>query len=322
VRRVTASRLARLGLNRLSITCLAVNLILAGICWALAIRGEIEVARDESGQLRMATLALVGIAWVAFLIVPGPKRTWLSAEALAAIVLTGMLSTIAVVAQYVSLPLRLPLIDDRLLAWDRLLGIDTPAIVAWTAEHRSLRIALTRAYVTMTPQLLLIVPLLRVLKDRAALWEYVFHFHFCLITCVVIFALWPAAGVYTMLEYTTLYPMNRPAEHIEAFRTGAQQVVAWGQLDGLISMPSFHTAVGCFVTWAVRRRWWLLVPVGIVNLLLILATVMLGVHYAVDAIAAIGIFAVSVALYRRLEGWFWNGTLERAGDQAPASTPA
>jgi membrane-associated phospholipid phosphatase len=269
----------------------------------------------------MSTLGHVGLAWAAFLVVPGPKRTWLSAEALAAVLLTGILSTIAVLAQYVVLPLRFPLIDNHLLAWDRLLGVDTPAIVAWTADHPWIRILLTRAYVTMAPQMLLIVVLLRALKDRGAIWEYVFHFHFCLITCIVVFGLWPAAGVYTMLDYTTLYPMTRPPQHIEAFRSGLQHLIPWGEIDGLVSMPSFHTAVACFVTWAVRRRWWFLVPIGIVNLLLILATVMLGVHYAVDAIAAIGIFAISVVTYRRLEGWLWNGTLEAAEDQAPASTP-
>jgi hypothetical protein len=41
----------------------------------------------------------------------------------------------------------------------------------------------------------------------------------------------------------------------------------------------------------------------------------------VDTIAAIGIVAVSFVTYRRLEGWFWNGTPEGAVDQAPASTP-
>jgi hypothetical protein len=323
MRTASPSRIAWLGVNRLSVGCLLVSLVLGGIVAALALHGQMRVTLDEPGQIRVTLLGLCAIGWGAFLVTSGPRRMWLSAEMLAAILLTGILTSVVVFGQYVSQPLRLPLVDHLLLAGDVWLGIDTPALVEWTSRHPWLHVAMRRAYYTMTPQLLLIVPVLRLLKDRRAIWEYVFHYHVCLTATIVIFTLWPASGVYTVLDYTPLVSMATPAHHIEIFRSGAQRVITWGAIDGLVSMPSFHSAVGLFVTWAVRRHWWLLLPVGLVNLLLILGTVLLGVHYAVDVVATIAIFSASVVVYRRLERWILNGTLDSAaGAQAPASTPA
>jgi membrane-associated phospholipid phosphatase len=129
---------------------------------------------------------------------------------------------------------------------------------------------------------------------------------------VVIFTLWPAAGVYTLFDFAPLIDHSTPPHHIEMFRAGLQRSIPWGGLDGLVSMPSFHTAVGCFVTWAVRRHWWLLLPVALVNALLIMATVFLGIHYAVDIVGGIVMFACGAALYSRLEGWLLQDLFVRA----------
>ena len=55
------------------------------------------------------------------------------------------------------------------------------------------------------------------------------------------------------------------------------------------------------VTCAFRRRSWLFVPLVAINVPLAAATVMTGVHYAVDVVAAFVIFPCTVWLYRRVE---------------------
>ena len=63
-------------------------------------------------------------------------------------------------------------------------------------------------------------------------------------------------------------------------------VVDMTNIEGLVSMPSFHAAGALFVTWALRRTWWLFVPVALLNLWLIASTVLTGAHYAIDIVAA------------------------------------
>jgi membrane-associated phospholipid phosphatase len=74
-----------------------------------------------------------------------------------------------------------------------------------------------------------------------------------------------------------------------------------GDLDGLVSAPSFHVLGAMCVTWAFRRRLWFFFPLLAVNVLLASATVLTGVHYAIDVVAAFVIFPSAVWLYRRIE---------------------
>jgi membrane-associated phospholipid phosphatase len=287
---------------------------------ALADRGQLAIGFDESGRNRLIFLTLMAVGWGSFLLSPGPARMWLTGEMFAVILLTGLITSVASVGQYASLTLHRPFIDAQLGAADALLGIDVPSVADWARQHPWFVMVLERAYFTLTPQLLLIVPVLRFVKDRAALWEYAFNFYFCLVVTIVIFALWPAAGVYTLYDFVPLVDHSTPPHHIEIYRAGLERSIPWGSIDGLVSMPSFHTAMGCFVTWAVRRHWWLLVPVGITNLLLILATVFLGIHYAVDTVGGIVMFAAGAAVYARFEGWLLRELFVR--ETAPTTLSA
>ena len=56
-------------------------------------------------------------------------------------------------------------------------------------------------------------------------------------------------------------------------------------MQGLISFPSFHTAAALAVTWSLRRqRFWIWMPIALVNVGLVSATVFLGLHYVTDLI--------------------------------------
>src|SRR5262249_22106064 len=111
---------------------------------------------------------------------------------------------------------------------------------------------------------------------------------------------WPAAGPFAVWDYTPLVDASRIVAHIAGLRDGTLREVAWRDVDGLISMPSFHTAVGLIIPWVLRRH-----PVScavaiVINVGLISGTVLTGVHYLVDVLATVPIFALSVYAYRRL----------------------
>ncbi len=72
----------------------------------------------------------------------------------------------------------------------------------------------------------------------------------------------------------------------------------YDNIDGLISIPSFHTAGGLMVTWAFRHHRAWLVTFAVVNVLLIAATVLSGTHYAIDVLATGVLFLGSLGLWR------------------------
>jgi hypothetical protein len=70
-------------------------------------------------------------------------------------------------------------------------------------------------------------------------------------------------------------------------------------MEGLVSMPSFHFAGAVMVTWAMRRsNIWLaaLIPL---NFTLTAATVVTGSHYVADLVGAAAMCGFSLWLYRR-----------------------
>ena len=151
------------------------------------------------------------------------------------------------------------------------------------------------SYFTLLYQFVLPVLALPWWNDREALWEFAFHMIVCGFVTIATFALWPAACVFQELGFESLIDQTRFITHFAAARDGSMTAVPWGNLEGLVSAPSFHMIGAVVVTWACRRTWlvWLLLPV---NALLIAATVLLGAHYFVDLLASGLLLAASLTL--------------------------
>jgi len=123
------------------------------------------------------------------------------------------------------------------------------------------------AYGTLSLQLLLAIPVTRLLRERDAMWEYVFHFHSCLIVTLVAPALWPVARSVSVvrLHYA---PGSCASRH-----TG-ERISRWNPDRGALM---------------------------VVNTLLILATFLMGIHYMMDTLAGALLFAVSLLVYQVAE---------------------
>ena len=240
------------------------------------------------------------LVWLHLYRHPGKAREWIVAETLFAFLLMLVLSHILAPAQYAATALNRPLIDPMLAAADAQLGIHVPAMAEWLRGQPVLNWTLTTAYYTLLWQFALIVPLLGFgVRDRHALWEYLFHFHVCAIVTVVALAVIPAQCAFQFYGFESTLDQTRFIQHFNGFRDGSLARIHFDDLEGLISMPSFHVAGALMVTWALRRRPLLLIPVGLVNVLLIAATFLSGAHYLVDVIVTVLMFAGSVVLYRK-----------------------
>ena len=245
-------------------------------------------------------LAAVGGAWLYHAYTPGRSSEWIIAEALSVTFLLVSLTVIAAPAQYAAIALKRPLVDAWLAAADAALGVHVPTLAAWTGAHRLLSWTLTLAYVTLPLQLILPVFVLGLMKrDRTALWEFCFHYHFCLICTLISLAIFPAVCAFNYYGFTATFDETRFTTQFLGVRDGTFTLIRFNDLEGLISMPSFHAAAGLMVTWCFRRhRTWLIV-LACLNALMVAATFMSGAHYFVDVIATLLLFLVSVLVYRR-----------------------
>ena len=262
---------------------------------------------------RAVALAMLVGVWFYFQKYPGNSNERALPDAILVAGLLLLLTNVAVPAQYVAVALKRPLVDAALAGADARLGIYVPALAQWTAAHSTVSRLLALCYFTFLPQFLLpIVVLGVVFNNRWALWEYAFHFHFCLVVTLAALVFFPAETPSQYFGFRATIDQTRFIAQFDALRRGTFHLINFREIEGLISVPSFHTAGALMVTWAFRRYRWIFWSLVLVNTGLIAATFMSGIHYFIDVVAAMALFAVSVCVYRR---WV-VGLLSRTGVDA------
>jgi hypothetical protein len=163
----------------------------------------------------------------------------MTAEAAFAFFLMYGVTLIVVSGQYGALALGRRFIDEALASTDAAIGINVSDILTWMRRYPNLLSIIRWAYETLGLQLLLAIPVLRLLRERDAIWEFVFHYHFCLIVALLASALWPVAGPYQWFHYSTPVDLDRVVKQVNGFHDGSLTVLDWEELDGLISNRRF-----------------------------------------------------------------------------------
>ena len=294
---------ADVGWHRLSQVCLGLQVVLFATSLVLYRVTAIEVRWSSD----LAYFTLVGAllaSWIALIAVAGnsiPRRR--VAEGVASVILFLTLIQITAPMQYGALALGRPFVDPWLDSADRWLGIDVAQLTAWTAQFPWLVSMLNVSYNSLALQLFVPLVVLPLAGDRRALWEYLWHLHVSLIGALICLALWPTVYVFTYRHFDPL-AAREMVEHcmtqLWALRAGRFHVVTMQDMQGLISFPSFHTAAALAVTWALRRQSrWIWIPIALVNVGLVSATVLLGLHYATDLIGTAALLGASLVMYRR-----------------------
>jgi PAP2 superfamily len=294
---------ADVGCSRFALLLLAVNVGMFALGVAMFQISGLSLGLTAKDLWdKIVILAFPLAMWGYYAWIPGRPREWIFPQAALVFILVLMAAMLGAPMQYAAAALNRPPIDPVLAQADAWLGISVPALVSWTAGHPWLVALLHWSYFTLVFQLPLPVFALPWWNDSEALWEFAFHVLVCNLVTIAAFALWPAACVFQELGFESLIDQTRFIAHFAAARDGSMTTVPWGQIEGLVSVPSFHMVGAVIVAWACRRTWlvWLLVPV---NVLLIASTVLLGAHYAVDLVASGLLLASSFALYRWARGY-------------------
>jgi hypothetical protein len=261
--------------------------------------------RWPTGLPQGLVLSLLLGVWLAYVLRPSKRQKVRFADAVLAMFLLALFTNIAGAAQYPAVALGFPQVEQWLAASDAALGIHVPTLTAWTGSHPIFARVLIISYFSLLPQFALpILAFGTFYRDRKGLWEYIFHFHFCLAVTLLGVALLPADVPKSYYGFESLMDQTRFIDHFTALRSGTFTELRLNDYEGMISFPSFHVAGGLMVTWAFRghRPWF--AALAVLNTLLIASTLLTGVHYAIDVVAAVVLFAGSVLLWR---AWGRNG---------------
>ncbi|GEP03467.1 phosphatase PAP2 family protein [Methylobacterium oxalidis] len=212
-----------------------------------------------------------------------------------------------------------PLWDGTLHAWDRAIGLDWRAYLAFVNDRPRLGLILSLAYQSIMPQIAVILLVLALSGRLRACRDFVLATMLAALGAVVISGLMPAMAMFVHLDINRLqdFPHLDPAAafvhvaDLNGLRDGSFRTVSLNHLEGIITFPSFHAALAAIFAHAFWQHRWTRWPGLALNLAMIAATPIDGGHYFVDVLAGLGLAALAIRLARGFN-------LRALGRSAPA----
>jgi membrane-associated phospholipid phosphatase len=199
------------------------------------------------------------------------------------------------VLSYVSARLNLPLNDDWLIATDKALGFDWQAYIHWFDQSSVLAFISSTAYISSGPQMLALIALLFLYKNIAHIQRFLLAFIFTGALTVILSALFPAVAGYVHynIDVTQLHNLHPIAARIHeaplmAMRNHTTDVIGF-PMQGLVTFPSFHSALAIVLIYAAWPIRWLRLPIIILNILVLLSTPVDGGHWLTDVIGGVAV---------------------------------
>lgn len=192
-------------------------------------------------------------------------------------------------------------IDLWLAGVDRSLGIDWPAMMAFVAAHPLLNLVLRIAYVSVLPQVALLLILLGLWRQPARIYDFCLALAIGAIVTIAFWTVFPSFGAFSVFQLPRdvslyLHPELGPgyAQELIALLRGGPGRITPHEIKGLIGFPSFHAAMAVLVVWYGRSlrhvRW----PLLACNIAVLIATPIHGGHFVVDVVAGVAVAAAAV----------------------------
>ena len=236
---------------------------------------------------------------------PDPKL----AAATRATALVLLFSCGLAISNYYGFAFHRPLVDERLAAIDEALGLDWWAYVTAVKTTPFLAPALTLAYESSLPQIVVAILALALTGRLDRLERFVLAFMIAAIATVAMWSVFPNFGAYA-IHFARPDVPNPPfplalgpdnARALLALHGGDYPaLIRFGEMIGLVGCPSFHAVMAVLTAWALRDVP-LIGPVALVVNALVLAAVPAdGGHHFVDAGVGTLLALAAVAAVRRV----------------------
>lgn len=224
---------------------------------------------------------------------------------------------------YIAASANLPMQESKLLAFDRMLGLDFRAYVQFVDQRPGLLHALALTYDSINKQMLLLVILLPLFGCHQRGTEFVLGLAVTLMAATLISTLVPATGAY---EAAGLQPSDHPnfepvcyyatLRELPLIRDGLTRMIDVYALAPVLTFPSFHAVLAVLFIWAMWPIRWLRIPGALWNAVMLAATPIGGGHFFCDVIAGVALALLTIWAIHRLGRHFSRNPIVQ-----PASLP-
>lgn len=272
----------------------------------LAVAGAYFAGFGVSPQSTIKVVAIagmmIGLAWFYTRFRPRVKI----ARLLEGVALLIVFSASGAVLSYAGIAMNLPLRDSAFVALDEAIGFDWIAFLDFSSRAPLLPYLLIAAYHSSGFQVIAIVVGLAFTGRILTLDRFLLAYMISGLMVILVSTLVPAVGAYVYHDPDpTVMGMTAKAgiwhlRDFEALRAGVFTELNLAAAEGLISFPSFHTALAVLTIWASWSWRWFRWPVFVVNVLVIISTLPEGGHYLVDLFAGGAIAVLAIALATRV----------------------
>ncbi|WP_181181122.1 phosphatase PAP2 family protein [Mesorhizobium sp. B1-1-5] len=202
-----------------------------------------------------------------------------------------------------------PLMDQTLAAFDAAIGFDWRAFLSFTNKQPLVAETLVFAYHALGRQLPLLILLLAFAR-RPRLTEFTALLAVSSALTATLMLFVPAAGAYAYFQPGPIEFSNFTARagmwhftELMKLRSGEPFHLLVTRAEGLVTFPSFHTALGILVVYALRDYRWLFWPVACLNGIMIISTLPEGGHHLIDVIAGTIVGLVSILAVKFIAGY-------------------
>jgi membrane-associated phospholipid phosphatase len=188
-----------------------------------------------------------------------------------------------------------PLRDNLWRRLDAHLGMDVPAIIAFTRSHPAFNSLLSYSYAfALHPLILCAILLPALLGKREAAQSFVLTNAFSFVLALPLMIFLPAVGPWVGWDFPPDKLQQACQATIYALRHGSLTIK--DSFGGIVCLPSFHTFWAVISAYALYGFRLLRYPAIIAATLITLSTVTTGWHYGIDVIAGLLMAAICTLL--------------------------
>lgn len=210
------------------------------------------------------------------------------------------------IANHLSMRNSLQMVDELLASWDRSIAFDWLSYTLWVDRRPLMFDVMNIIYSNLTLYSAVSFVLFLLVYGAERAREFILLFFPMALFSIAAGAFFPAfapmahyAPDLSLFEQVNASTGTAHVSYLLALREAPAIILNLDHLPGLVTFPSFHTAMGVLCIYGSRGRWVIAAPVFAVNSVMIASTPVLGSHYLVDVFAGLGYSIAIIAVYAR-----------------------
>ncbi|NTX28275.1 phosphatase PAP2 family protein [Burkholderia pyrrocinia] len=190
----------------------------------------------------------------------------------------------ASITSYLGIGLNVTSIADPLVRFDRAIGFDWVNAYHWVAAHPILKVVFKYAYYSAFAQLVAFPVILAIARRPDDIAEFLAILFGSSILLMLISIPFPAESAF--IHYGISDPGTvGTVSDFTALRNGTLRSINPYAVQGLVSLPSFHTMLAIFFIYSMRHVRFVFPFAIVLNAVMIASTVTVGGHYLADVLA-------------------------------------